>query len=148
MPSQWVVPTDTRPSGSLLRAAVGVPICAALAYGSAQLIGRAWDACGDAEPPYLLGLLVLYLPGIAIGQWIVWTIVVFFTRKRAWWVGLLIGLAIAVLIGWAAVAVSVPMRSADEYASDAQPDQAGEVFLLDTCRPDGLPTWWPTWLPL
>jgi hypothetical protein len=95
----------------------------------------------------MVGLLFFDFPIIAVAQWTAWAVVVFVTRKRAWRVGLPLAFGLAILIGWGAVAVRVPIGDPESYAEAGQLDQDGFPYLPD-CRPSGLPTWWPSWLPL
>lgn len=145
----WVQPSEqaATPTRSLLRGLLGLPACALIAWITIQLIARAWDARGDAEPPYLSALLFLYLPLIGLGQLIAWEVGAFLTRRWRWWLGVPFATAVAVLIGWGAIALNVPMNPASYYAP-AVGAASGDNYLPDTCRPNGQPTWWPDWLPL
>ena len=127
---------------------VGLPICIVIAYAAIRLIGAGWDACDDDEPPYLFALLFGELPLLATAQWLTWLGVTFVTRHGRWWIGGPVALILAVFIGWAQVAASVPMDGPGAYVGSREPNADGFASLPATCGPDGIPTWWPAWLPV
>jgi TRAP-type mannitol/chloroaromatic compound transport system permease small subunit len=66
------------------RVLVGLPICAVLAYATVSFIALAWEACDDAEPPYLFGPKLFVLPMIGFALWVGWAVVAVVLRRRSW----------------------------------------------------------------
>lgn len=146
-PSGWQMPPERRwfvPSLTMLGVAFLVGIV--LAYGSTRLIAAAWTECGDYEPPYGFGLLFFDLPlltvlagsgfavgALTVGRW---------SRPAE----VIAGLSVAALIAVAYVAQLVPMGPATDYAIGPQ-SRAPYTRATAACGPQGIPTWWPWWLP-
>jgi hypothetical protein len=156
MPRQPVGPanaisdaTASAPGATLLaRSLLGLPVAAVLAYATVGFIARAWDACDDAEPPYLFGLTLFVMPMIGFAQWIGWVVVAAILRSRPWRLFIPAALVGVLLVGWAAAAMEVPAHETSFYAADAA-DPADDSHLSPMhCRADGIPAWWPEWLPL
>lgn len=124
-PSGWQMPPERRwvvPSLTMLGVAFLVGIV--LAYGSIRLIAAAWSECGDYEPPYGFRL---------VGRW---------SRPA----GVIAGLSVAAPIAVGHVAQLVPMGPAADYATGPQ-SRAPYTRATAACGPQGIPTWWPWWLP-
>lgn len=120
---------------------VGLPVGLVIAYGSIRLIAAAWSECGDGSPGGGGYLLFVYLPlvtvlaasgfaacAVLVGRW----------SKLA---AFLAGLAVATLIAVPFVAQEVPAYPAADYANGHDPRATA------ACGPQGVPTWWPWWLP-
>ncbi|MFI1222766.1 MULTISPECIES: hypothetical protein [unclassified Streptomyces] len=102
-------------------------------YLHASLLGAAWRACGGGEPGtdmvhVLTSSALVGLAALAIWLWS--------ARRaapgRAGWPAVTGALLFAVLALWPAMALWHGLAGVGEAS----------------CAPDGIPGWWPSWLPL
>jgi hypothetical protein len=141
-------PTSVRrPPLRTVLAVGGAVLSPALAYGTISLVARAWSAWGDFEPPYGASLVILAFPVLTIGIWAAVGVGLSLTRNRNTWLAVPIFSVIAVLMMWETVALAVPMEPAAYYAGSTSPDDI-PGSLPGQCGPGGIPTWWPSWLPI
>ncbi|HEV8490273.1 MAG TPA: hypothetical protein VGQ58_10855 [Candidatus Limnocylindrales bacterium] len=111
-----------------------------MSFGTVRLIAAAWMSCGDFEPPYGLGLLFFDWPLIAIGSWIAFSAGVLLLRDAPNPSRVIVGVVLASVVCCYSVTGEVPMNEPDYYAG-------GSPAGATECEPDGVPTWWPWWLP-
>jgi len=142
----WAMPPEQPTSHpTIVRWLAGLPICGLLAYGTTRLIGEAWSACGDNEPPYMFGLVFGVLPAMAVVMFVVWTLWTALTRGRPWPIFAVPVATALLLVGWFFFAATVPMNEPDYYNAPASLGDPSP--FTSACGRDGIPTWWPSWLP-
>lgn len=118
---------------------LGLAVSAVTAWGSIELVAAAWAACDDAEPPYLFGLLWVIFPATTVGAWIAFAFGVVITSRRHPIVRCATGAIFVTAVCVFAAVVQVPAH--DDYGAPSNDPSMVE------CGPNGIPTWWPTWLP-
>ena len=112
-----------------------------LSWNVVNLIASAWEVCADLDAPDRAGLTILYFPGIIVAMGLAAAVAARLTKRhhpvlRIGLVMLAVGL-VAVLV----IALSVPYGGESSWPSG----DSGEAFT--ECRVDGIPNWWPAWLP-
>lgn len=122
----------------------GLPIAGALAlWISMELILPAWGVCGE-DLGLVPGLELVFrvLPAIALSSYGGYAIVVVGLFRRPKLVRVLAGLALAAVASLVATTFFVPaLGEGDPYYQQPGPRATA------TCGLQGMPTWWPGWLP-
>lgn len=143
-PTYWTLPDPRwRPLGRWITwemVVLGFFLSVVLAWYSIGLIGSAWAACDEAEPPYLFGLVFVIFPAMALVAWVAFTIGAVVTERSHDIVRYAAGTLLAVAICLLVVTFHVPIR--DDYDASPSTDP-----LMIECGANGIPTWWPSWLP-
>jgi hypothetical protein len=139
-PTAWVVAPSPPLSRMFWIALAGIPVFAALAFGTVRLVGAAWQACGDLEPGGAGALLVLFLPLTTGLAWLVTLPILWATRRRWSVVGAAVALVAGTLVCVVVASALVPAYGEDDPIYNS-------VEMTPECGPRGIPTWWPAWLP-
>jgi hypothetical protein len=129
-------PGQFYPSVPIRLLAAGFLVSAILAFRALPFIGRAWAACTEVGLGEGVLLLFIALP-LTIGLWMTFGASLLPTigrpRPARFVVGGLVVLGATLIF----MTVMVPRPGDPPQAADARTD----------CRADGIPTWWPSWLP-
>jgi hypothetical protein len=122
---------------------VGFFVAPPLAYAALRLMVSAWSACGDAEPPYLFGLLLFDLPLLSLMGLGIFVLIAWLIRRSPMLMRVLLGTVAVGALCIVAITGRVPMNEPSSYANwDAEMRAS-----FPACGRDGVPTWWPIWLP-
>jgi hypothetical protein len=118
---------------------VGPLVAVVVAVTAFLLVSAAWRACADSTPGGGGYLLLIFLPGVFVASWLGFALAGVLTFWAPPPIRLFAAVALAFAIGVVAVAREVPVQPASDAAV------ASEVTTA--CGADGIPTWWPFWLP-
>jgi hypothetical protein len=120
--------------------AAGLLTVVLIAYEVLFLVGAAWSACGDVGG-VAIGFSLWGLFAIAIGAGsIAFYVGSVIPRRRSILVRYVAGAVLAIAAVFALATISIPLSNPADYR---------EVSRVDypECGPNGIPTWWPSWLP-
>jgi hypothetical protein len=139
-PDGWRQPT-TPPGrhetyGLLL---LGFFLSGGMSWVTIQAIGNAWSACDDLGLGGG-GLVIVFFPILTLVALAGFAVGLVLTRHEPSAIRLACGLVVALAICVTAAALWVPAYGEASYESTRNPD-------LPECGPNGIPTWWPSWLP-
>lgn len=138
----WRQPRDFFPSSSTARLLVaGALINMVLGWFVLQLVASAWSACEDFGLGTRIGLRFFALPLLITGLWVAYVVGVVIGRSRSWPVRFATGLGLSLATAALFIAVTVPTSPGSTAYVRVDRDDYPE------CGSDGIPTWWPSWLP-
>jgi len=122
----------------------GLPLCVIGAVLADRQVALAWDACDDMSPGGASALTFVFLPGVILVSWLAFAVGTLVSFRLHAAIRVAIGLTLVIVICAAAVAMWVPAYPAGDY-------QGGGWHAYNPgypeCGPNGIPTWWPSWLP-
>jgi hypothetical protein len=139
-PDGWRDPRVVAPWAPRELLVAGLALSLVGAHGAVRLIAHAWGACSDVSTGSSFGLGAIYLPAIAVGMWFAFVLGAFVARSKRVFVRLLAGAVLAFVISLLVVIVMMPNAPHGSYPSVDRSE-------YPECGPDGIPTWWPSWLP-
>lgn len=122
----------------------GLPLCLIAGLLADRQVVLAWDACDDMSAGGSFFLTFVFLPGVVLVSWVAFAVGTLVSFKLHAALRLVIGLAPVVVVCAAAVAMWVPAYPAADYQPGGwHANTPGHP----ECGPNGIPTWWPAWLP-
>jgi hypothetical protein len=115
-----------------------------LAAAIISLIGAAWNECADLSAGARFALVALQMPAALIAIGSAFAATAFVMRRQPVIVTTLVASVAMIAAAMLVVALSVPVGGDHNWVGLTSEDLAG---IPGSCRPDGVPTWWPNWLP-
>lgn len=119
----------------------GFLVSVVVAFGGHYLVAIAWNACewdrGVSTSFSLWGLFGLMI----VAGWLVSYVGCVLAQPRSTLVRFAAGTVLVVGTVLALVTMNVPRSDPAEYGGALDHEEHPE------CRADGVPTWWPSWLP-
>jgi hypothetical protein len=109
-----------------------------------SLIGAAWQACADLSVGGRFALVALQMPAALVAIGSAFAVTAFVMRNQHLIVAALGALIAMIAAAMLVVALSVPVGGEDNWVGLTNEDLAS---IPGPCRADGIPTWWPNWLP-
>ena len=123
-----------RPTIRFARFIVGFGSIVVLAIGLARLTAEALAACGDLETNAYIALFVF--PQFLVALLAAWLAGVIARARIGPQFGLLVFAIVAIVGSWLVLSWQVPGGDPSSWAGATH------------CRSDGIPTWWPSALPI
>ena len=137
-----VVPLERQPSArTLVELVLSLVPAVPLAFGTVWLIGSAWAVCDEAEAGARFGLNTVILVFLMLAGWAAFSVALITLRKAHLLIRLACGAVLALAACLTVVTLEVPAYGEDFYGLERPRRDAPE------CGPEGIPTWWPDWLP-
>ena len=117
---------------------VGAAVAIWIGVQARDLISAAWVACFEPEAGSNFGLNVFFFPIASVLAGCAMTVALFVPGRAPFLLRLVMGFGVAVVLGLAVFAMAVP---------SGRPEGRTPSNLWPECGPQGIPTWWPIWLP-
>jgi hypothetical protein len=135
---------DAGPRLRWLLPVIGLPLCLIAGILADRQVVLAWEACDDMSAGGSFGLTYVFLPGVILVSWVAFAVGTLVASQIHIAIRVVIGLALVVVICVAAVEMWVPAYPASDY----QPGGWHANYPgYPECGSDGIPSWWPSWLP-
>jgi hypothetical protein len=135
-PDGWRLPDRLDPDIPIPLLLTGILVSSLLALLVVLIIGRAWAACVEVSMGDGFGLMVV-TGLLAIGLSVIFGASLLLTVERQGPLRFCLGMAAVLIATLIFVTIMVPRPGHSPLAAAAHP----------ACRADGIPTWWPSWLP-